>query len=428
LRPRLAPIALFCLLAASSAACSDAEGPNADLSPSAQDLQVDEEEAARLRALGYTGVAEAPADPDRLGVVHHDRQRAQPGLNYFTNAQSCSAWLVDMDGSELRSWQQDSCDLWGNSVLLSGGDVLVIHESHREHRNPRKPGAFEPLSEARELLRLGPDGRVLWRTQLPVHHDVDLTPRDQIATLTYRHRLVADVHPRVPVRDHYIAVLNPEGELLEEVSILDLLPTAPAPFHLKEIEPKFNKKEGLRQVDLLHSNSIEWMRRPGLVELDPLYSPSNLLISLRHQDCVAIVDWDRKRVLWIWGQGELSGPHDATLLRNGHVLVFDNGLGRGWSRVVEVDPLENRVVWEYRAPAGEDFFTATRGAAQRLANGNTLITESDKGRAFEVTPSGEVVWDFLNPNVDEEGKPIVIVRMRRLAEPPSPDGPFEHVD
>ena len=33
---------------------------------------------------------------------------------------------------------------------------------------------------------------------------------------------------------------------------------------------------------------------------------------------------------------------------------------------------------------------------QRLPNGNTLITEADTGRVFEVTRKGEVVWEFGN--------------------------------
>jgi len=40
----------------------------------------------------------------------------------------------------------------------------------------------------------------------------------------------------------------------------------------------------------------------------------------------------------------------------------------------------------------------TCGAADRLPNGNTLITESDGGRAFEVTQQAEVVWEFYNPH------------------------------
>ena len=33
-------------------------------------------------------------------------------------------------------------------------------------------------------------------------------------------------------------------------------------------------------------------------------------------------------------------------------------------------------------------------SAQRLVNGNTLITEANMGRVFEVTKEGEVVWEY----------------------------------
>jgi hypothetical protein len=81
--------------------------------------------------------------------------------------------------------------------------------------------------------------------------------------------------------------------------------------------------------------------------------------------------------------------------------------------VLELEPISRRIVWEYRAPEPKTFYTQTRGANQRLANGNTLIAQSDSGRAFEVTPGGEVVWEFLNPNTSE-GKRGALVRMRRI--------------
>ena len=43
------------------------------------------------------------------------------------------------------------------------------------------------------------------------------------------------------------------------------------------------------------------------------------------------------------------------------------------------------------------FFSPFMGSAERLPNGNTLITESDYGRALEVTPGGETVWEFYSP-------------------------------
>ena len=119
-------------------------------------------------------------------------------------------------------------------------------------------------------------------------------------------------------------------------------------------------------------------------------------------------------MVWSWGRGKLSGPHDATMLSNGNVLVFDNGLRSKSSRIVEVDPRTNEIVWSYQDPNPQSFFSSHRGAAQRLPNGNTLITDSGGGRAFEVTADGEIVWTFVNPNRDEDGSRVVIVRMRRV--------------
>ena len=71
-------------------------------------------------------------------------------------------------------------------------------------------------------------------------------------------------------------------------------------------------------------------------------------------------------------------------------------------------------MWQYRAEKPEDFYSRAQGAAQRLPNGNTLITYSDSGLLFEVTPKGEIVWEYRNTNRSEKGERIVIARARRL--------------
>jgi hypothetical protein len=97
----------------------------------------------------------------------------------------------------------------------------------------------------------------------------------------------------------------------------------------------------------------------------------------------------------------------------GNVLVFDNQGGAGYppaavgiyagSRILEIDPVTEEIVWQYTA---EDsglppwtFFSSFVSNAQRLPNGNTLITEGMQGRLFQVTPSGEVVWEYHSPFV-----------------------------
>ena len=67
-------------------------------------------------------------------------------------------------------------------------------------------------------------------------------------------------------------------------------------------------------------------------------------------------------------------------------------------------------MWQYTS---EGFFSKTRGSAQRLPGGNTLVSESDTGHVFEVTPDGDVVWRFANPDVDEGGVRAAVWRMTR---------------
>ncbi|MBW4590549.1 arylsulfotransferase family protein [Aetokthonos hydrillicola Thurmond2011] len=54
-------------------------------------------------------------------------------------------------------------------------------------------------------------------------------------------------------------------------------------------------------------------------------------------------------------------------------------------------------VWEYTDNPPQNFFSSYISGAQRLANGNTLITEGAFGRIFEVTVTGEIVWEYINP-------------------------------
>ncbi len=80
------------------------------------------------------------------------------------------------------------------------------------------------------------------------------------------------------------------------------------------------------------------------------------------------------------------GPlHDLHRLGNGHILFQTS-----WTRLVEVDPADNRVVWEYdSAKANGNAGKAVEvHAFQRLANGDTMIVESGVGRIIEVDAEG----------------------------------------
>ena len=101
----------------------------------------------------------------------------------------------------------------------------------------------------------------------------------------------------------------------------------------------------------------------------------------------------------------------------GNILIFNNGneyeaFRRGYSSVVEIVPPVDGYdyrrepamaygpaapVWTYTAETPEDFYAPVVSGAQRLPNGNTLITSGTQGILFEVTPEGETVWKYISP-------------------------------
>jgi hypothetical protein len=227
--------------------------------------------------------------------------------------------------------------------------------------------------------------------------------------LTFQRRLIPGIHPEIKTRDDHLTLLGQDGTVVESMSLLDAIRNNADVFPLQPVKPS---GQGVRPwVDLFHANSIEWMHHDSLFPKHDRYGPNNVLVCFRHQDRVAIFNWPENKVVWSWGQEQISGPHDARVLKNGHILLFDNGLGRGWSRAIEVDPLIGEIVWEYRSDPPHRFYTASKGSVQRLPNGNTLLAESDQGRAIEVTPDGEVVWKFTCPYRLDDGKRAAIVRM-----------------
>jgi len=358
----------------------------------------------RLRSLPYIGSSTIAKD-EGPGVVLFDEERSQPGLTLYTVQMGSLAELIDAAGEVRRSWHDPQGAQWARAELLPNGDLLVVGAEGQGPPTDAMP------DEARYLMRFDWDGNVLWKRKLHVHHDVELTPSGQLLALTFKRKRLPQLHPEHDIRDDYLTLLNQDGGVLEERSLLAAFQARPDVLTLKAAG--WNRLGVKPWVDLFHANSIEWMRRPELASRHPLFERDNVLVSFRHQNAVAVLDWTDRQLIWAWGRGELLGPHDAQVLDNGNLLIFDNGLGRGWSRVIEVDPLRRKIVWQFRADPAESFYTGSKGSAQRLANGNTLIADSDRGRAFEVTRDGDVVWDFFTPHETEPGQRAAIVRAVR---------------
>ena len=97
----------------------------------------------------------------------------------------------------------------------------------------------------------------------------------------------------------------------------------------------------------------------------------------------------------------------------GNILIFNNGIGRGYSSVNEIVPPVNNAGsysisagaafgpstsrWTYVASPATNFYSAEISGADRLPNGNTLICEGVKGNLFEVNTNGVTVWQYICP-------------------------------
>lgn len=373
---------------------------------------MDDAESDRILSLPYAGAAEVrPGEEHLSGVVVHERARCEPGYTLYSLLyQTGGADLVDADGNVVRKWRRPACQTWMHAELLPDGDLLAVGtEFPGGRRLPR-------VDDMRYVYRFDWNGALRWQTQLAAHHDIEVTPDGRLLTIVNKRRRIEAVHPHQDVVDDELTLLSPEGQVLESVSLYDAVAARPDlfPFRWRRLDSN----------ELFHTNSAEWMRHTALFGTNPLYDPRHVLVSVRNESRIAILHWDRRELVWAWGgRNQIDGQHDATLLESGHILIFDNGVRQKRSRVIELDPVGNRVVWEYVAPVPPDFYSRSRGGAQRLANGNTLVANSDSGELFELTPDGAVVWRYLAPyKADFGARRVTLNRAHR--HPPSMIAPL----
>ena len=127
----------------------------------------------------------------------------------------------------------------------------------------------------------------------------------------------------------------------------------------------------------------------------------------------------------VYGRGgeldqKLWRQHDANWIPEGYadagaIMIYNNGLDRpvSFSEIDVITPPQSSPgvyslatgeaygptdkTWNYHAEDSVSFYSYFISGARRLPNGNTIICEGEKGRIFEVTYTGEKVWEYVNP-------------------------------
>lgn len=340
------------------------------------------------------------------GVVRSDPQAACDGYTFYAGP-GAEARLVDMAGKVVHSWRlpfrkawpqpghmradaQADAAFWRQAHLYPNGDVLALYE------------ILGTTPYGAGLVKLDRESNLLWKNSANFHHDVEVGPDGRIYGLTQEVDVSEQPVPgfpriRPPLIHDYLSILTPDGTLEKKISLLRALVGTPYEGLLAEAfgQAKTRPPGRFGDGDVLHANDVDYIAE-SMSGSFQFGRGGDLLVSLRNLDAVAVLDPRLRRIVWaITGTWKMH--HDPDVLPNGNLLIFDNqGLGaeQRASRVLEVDPVNGRVVWQF-VGIGEDRLYSVYGSGQqRLPNGNVLILESMGGRILEVTRQGRVVWEY----------------------------------
>jgi hypothetical protein len=337
-------------------------------------------EIERLETMAYLS-GSRPAT-ERAGVALHDPERAQRGLNLVVSGHAAWAGLMDMSGNVLHEWRREFRDVWPDNPISD--DAVGTHHWHHVHLYEN--GDILAVFQGVGLIKIDRDSNLLWDRPGGYHHDLKVVDDGSIYILDQKAHIVPRWDPESPVLENFVTVLDSEGHVRSRASLL-------AAFENSPYSPTLTWAPTIG--DPFHSNSIQLLDGT-LSDRTPAFEEGNVLVSIRELDTIAVVDLDAESVVWA-ASGQWRRQHDATLLPTGRILLFDNWHATGVSEVLEFDPLTQTVEWSYAGSEGRPFYSETVGTNQRLPNGNTLIVESDNGRAFEVTTGGEIVWEYVSP-------------------------------
>lgn len=317
------------------------------------------------------------------GVVFCDSARAYNGITLLTPLKGKGVWAIDMQGKLVNHWETEyEPGCYGE--LLPTGNLLYAGKVAN--------GPLVDLEGAGGiLLELDWHGNTVWEYKDSYLHHAFYRRKNGNTLILKWVKLPEDVRVKVKGGDpgtersevmwgDTIQEITPDGKLLWEWVVHE------------HLDPDVTPRCPICPRDT-------WTHANAVSELPD----GNILVSFMKTNTITIIDKKTGKINWQWGPGELGHQHCPNMLDNGNILVFDNGFHPngfppGASRVLEVDPDSGEMVWSYRGQEKwiSSFYSSTMSSCQRLPNGNTFICEGTTGRLFEISPGGDLVWEFIN--------------------------------
>ncbi|MGC9345041.1 MAG: arylsulfotransferase family protein, partial [Bacteroidales bacterium] len=324
---------------------------------------------------------ERPYAPDKApelnGVVLLNCYKCYDGYRLYSSRQTQEAHLIDINGKEVHSWSypQGEGHNWHLAEMLPNGNLIAIDKGNM-------------------TIELDWESNLIWKAEGNQHHDFYKYANGNIIVLDME-QVSGGIGKKKDDDSWKISFFREYNgdQVVWEWHQYN---------HLDEIANLIEDDWDMRkEYDGSHTNCIEVLPENSSGKKDSRFKKGNILFSDKNINTIGIINKESGRVVWAKWVGVGSAQHMPTMLPNGHILYYDNNGHNGnetCTRIVEFNPITGEVVWEYWGDPPKSFYSRMRGSNQRLPNGNTFIAESDAGRLFEVTPDGEIVWEFLNPD------------------------------
>ena len=198
--------------------------------------------------------------------------------------------------------------------------------------------------------------------------------------------------------------VNEAGEITWEWQAEDYL-TPGTPFY----EEYGGPEKRFEHDDWTHMNDIDQLEN------------GNFQMSIRNFDVVIEVDPETKEIVDVIGEPGnhdiLDKQHNPHRIESAGTVVVANSENNS---IVELDVESETIVWQYTGAARGDLRWPRD--ADRLPNGNTLITDSRNNRILEVDPEGEIDWQFSDPDGEVIPLPYEADRIGVGEQPDVPSG------
>lgn len=365
------------------------------------------------------------------GPLHHPN-KVFPGGHLLTSTAAWKHGRQDAIEIQLRDFYDKvlwKFDRWIEGKANEGDGTMWVSRQHHDLQIKSNPvGYFIPGRTSPDISR---------DTVLALaHYNVQ---NDRINKNT---RLLDDVVYEVDMATGRIAWTWKASDHLDEMGFDEAALKA-----MQNYEGK-PRAEG-DGFDWFHQNCASYLGPNHWFDQgDKRFHPDNVILDSREAGLLAIVDRASGRIVWRAGPyyrdgddkklGWIVGPHHTHMIPRGlpgegNILLFDNGgqsgygppndiapngisvMRRNYSRVIEFNPLTKDIVWEYSPGSqitpnqkyGFELFSPFISSAQRLPNGNTLVTEGSDGRVIEVTRDREIVWEYISPYLWDSSVPSI---------------------